>query len=205
MESVDAALERLCDPSAAVSSHYVIDDFGKVYRLVAEERRAWHAGVGFWRGERDINSASIGIELANPGHSFGYRPFPKAQMEALAQLSSGIIARHGMAADNVLAHSDIAPLRKKDPGELFDWRWLAAQGVGVWPEDGGDAAAGDVAEAQALLARYGYDCPQTGELDEATRAAILAFQRHFHADNLSANPDPMTIARLRNLVRQTGR
>ncbi len=127
MQSAAAALERLCDPAAEVSAHYVIDEDGVTYKLVEEENRAWHAGVSQWDGERDINSASIGIELVNPGHEFGYRGFPSAQMEALATLCKDIMSRHDIKT--VLGHSDVAPERKQDPGELFDWSWLANTGV----------------------------------------------------------------------------
>lgn len=127
MKTAKDALERLCDPAAEVSAHYVIDEDGTLYQLVDEEKRAWHAGVSKWDGETDINSASIGIELVNPGHEFGYRAFPAAQMEALAKLCKDIMTRHDI--QTVLGHSDIAPERKQDPGELFDWQWLADAGV----------------------------------------------------------------------------
>jgi len=133
MASCEAALARLCDPAAQVSAHYLIDEDGTVYRLVAEEHRAWHAGVSCWAGERDVNSRSIGIELVNPGHDLGYRNFPYQQMRALALLCRQILSRHPIPASRVLAHSDVAPGRKRDPGEKFDWAWLAGQGVGLWP------------------------------------------------------------------------
>lgn len=134
MASCEDALARLCDPVAQVSAHYLIDEDGTVYQLVAEQHRAWHAGVSFWKGERDINSRSIGIELVNPGHELGYRAFPQIQMQALADLAHEILARHPIPPDRVLGHSDVAPGRKRDPGELFDWQWLAGQGIGVWPK-----------------------------------------------------------------------
>ena len=127
------ALERLCDGQAQVSAHYLVEEDGTVFSLVPEDRRAWHAGAGYWQGERDINSRSVGVELVNPGHEWGYRPFPDAQMAAFAALARGIMDRHGILPHRVLAHSDVAPSRKEDPGELFDWRGLAAQGVGFWP------------------------------------------------------------------------
>ena len=126
MQSADEALERLCDPMAGVSAHYLIEENGTVHRLVREDRRAWHAGKSFWRGITDVNSASIGIELVNPGHEFGYRPFPEAQMEALLPLLADMVQRHDVPRANVVGHSDIAPVRKEDPGELFDWDLLAA-------------------------------------------------------------------------------
>ncbi len=133
MESAEAALTRMCDADARVSAHYMIDEDGTVYRLVDEAMRAWHAGVSSWRGAGNINDRSIGIELVNPGHEFGYRRFPVSQMTALTGLCREILARHPIAPANVLGHSDVAPSRKQDPGELFDWQALAAAGIGLWP------------------------------------------------------------------------
>ncbi|MCB1650820.1 MAG: N-acetylmuramoyl-L-alanine amidase [Alphaproteobacteria bacterium] len=127
MQTGREALERLCDPAAKVSAHYVIEEDGRIFALVSEDKRAWHAGVSCWEGQTDINSLSIGIELVNPGHEWGYRPFPPAQMQSLAALCKDIMARHEIKT--VLGHSDVAPDRKQDPGELFDWAWLAAQGI----------------------------------------------------------------------------
>src|SRR5271156_4492223 len=134
MRTAQAAIERLCDPEARVSSHYVVDEDGEVIRLVPEERRAWHAGVSYWRGHDTLNDRSIGIEIVNPGHEWGYRDFPALQMAAVCELCLSILARHPIPARNVVAHSDIAPDRKQDPGELFDWAGLAANGVGLWPD-----------------------------------------------------------------------
>lgn len=171
MTSASAALDRLCDPEAKVSSHYLIDEDGSVYSLVPEEMRAWHAGLSSWRGQTDVNSRSIGIELVNPGHEFGYRPFPKAQMDALIPLARSILSAHPIPPRNVVGHSDVAPARKDDPGELFDWKELAAEGIGLWPEPA-------EAEAPAIgLADYGYD------VSDMEKAAI-AFQRHFRPANL---------------------
>src|SRR5262249_30688388 len=133
MATREDALARLTDPAAEVSAHYVIDEDGAAYQLVDEASRAWHAGVSFWRGEGDVNGRSIGIELVNPGHEFGYRDFPKPQMESLTVLARDILARHSIPPINVVGHSDVAPTRKMDPGEKFDWRGLAQVGVGVWP------------------------------------------------------------------------
>lgn len=133
MRTAQEALDRLRDPVAKASSHYVVDEDGSIYRLVPEDRRAWHAGKSRWRGQENINQRSIGIEIVNPGHEFGYRPFPRVQMEAVAELSREIIERHGIPSWNVVAHSDIAPERKQDPGELFDWGFLKEKGVGRWP------------------------------------------------------------------------
>lgn len=133
METAQSAVARLCDPAAEVSAHYVIDEDGSVLALVDENERAWHAGVSYWRGQRDMNSASIGVEIVNPGHEFGYRPFPDAQIRALVDLSRDVMQRWGIGAAGVLGHSDIAPARKADPGEYFPWQRLAASGVGRWP------------------------------------------------------------------------
>jgi N-acetylmuramoyl-L-alanine amidase len=179
MQSAEAALARLCDPAAQVSSHYVVDEDGSVYALVEERFRAWHAGVSFWRGAAALNDTSIGIEIVNPGHEFGYRAFPPAQMAAVAKLSRGILARWEVPARNVVGHSDIAPDRKQDPGELFDWKWLAHQGVGLWTDD--FAEAGDWRED---LAAIGYDV--------AAQEVITAFQRHFLPENLSGVADMKT-------------
>jgi N-acetylmuramoyl-L-alanine amidase len=176
MRTAAEALARLCSPAAQVSAHYAIDEDGTVLRLVAEERRAWHAGVSFWAGRRDINSVSIGIELVNPGHEFGYRPFPEPQMAALEALCREIVARHPIPARHVLAHSDVAPLRRCDPGELFDWQRLARAGVGLWP---GTATAPSAREALRLLAAIGYDIAPSGAPEAVAQAVVTAFQRHF--------------------------
>jgi N-acetylmuramoyl-L-alanine amidase len=201
-----AALERLCDPAAQVSAHYLVDEDGTVVALVPEDRRAWHAGAGFWQGERDINSRSIGVELVNPGHEWGYRLFPDAQMAAFAELARGILDRHGILPHRVLAHSDVAPARKEDPGELFDWRSLAAHGVGFWPSPGAedDGPGYAVTEAQALLCRFGFEIQQTGILDARTRVAATAFQRHFIPDRIAYGLDAAFMRVLRAAVRQTG-
>ena len=202
MRSAGEALERLCDPAAKVSAHYMIDEDGTVLRLVPEARRAWHAGVASWAGATDINARSIGIELVNPGHEFGYRAFPEPQMAALETLAQGILARHPIAPCRVLAHSDVAPMRKEDPGELFDWARLAKAGIGLWPGDaqivGGMAE--DIPRLQADLARYGYDVPRTGVFDPATRAAVVAFQRHFRPLLVDGVADLGTVMRLTELL-----
>jgi N-acetylmuramoyl-L-alanine amidase len=198
MRSAAEALARLCAPEAKVSAHYLIDEDGSISRLVAEERRAWHAGLSCWAGRRDINGASIGIELVNPGHEWGYRPFPEAQMAALETLARGILARHPIPARHVLAHSDVAPQRKTDPGELFDWRRLARGGIGLWPDRAAASApaADDIAELQRLLAVIGYEAPQTGVLDRETGLVIAAFQRHFRPSRCDGTPDAETCVRI---------
>lgn len=185
MASAEAALDRLTDPRSQVSCHWLIEEDGTIHRLVAEEQRAWHAGRAFWAGERDINSRSIGIELVNPGHEGGYRPFPLAQMAALAALAAGILARHPIPPHRVLGHSDVAPERKEDPGELFDWAWLAGRGIGLWPDWSQPAALVDPA---AALRAIGYE-----RLDEPV---ITAFQRHFRASKVDGVLDDETRSRI---------
>ena len=190
MVSADAALARMSDPAAKVSAHWCIGEDGTLWRLVLEEHRAWHAGSSAWRGRRSINDVSIGIELVNPGHEHGYRPFPLAQMDALVDLARAIVARHPIDPRNVVAHSDIAPTRRQDPGEFFDWARLARAGIGVWPGEGeGPAQAllplrqGDGGEAvqrhQERLRAIGYDLTADGDFGAATAAVVRAFQRHF--------------------------
>ncbi|MBK8176929.1 MAG: N-acetylmuramoyl-L-alanine amidase [Rhodospirillales bacterium] len=171
MQSGAAALDRLCDPAAKVSAHWLIDEDGTTLALVPETMRAWHAGVSFWRGHDGLNARSIGIELVNPGHEFGYGPFPAAQMQALIALATAILARWPIPAVNVVGHSDIAPRRKADPGELFDWRMLAAAGIGLWPDEA-DAVSLDPEVIRPLLAAIGYE---TVDLF----ATLKAFQRRF--------------------------
>lgn len=205
MPGRDEALARLTDPAAEVSAHYLIDEDGTCYALVAEEHRAWHAGRSFWRGWRNVNARSIGIELVNPGHEFGYRPFPEAQMASLIALAGGILDRHPIPARNVVAHSDIAPTRKEDPGELFDWPGLAQAGIGLWPAPGrlsgrpsagsghGDGDTGWIRR----LALLGYDIgmpEKDGKV--AAKAALKAFQRHFRPACLDGVPDPETLDRI---------
>jgi N-acetylmuramoyl-L-alanine amidase len=196
MKSAGEALARLCDPVAKVSSHYVVDEDGTVYRLVEEVNRAWHAGVSFWRGVRGLNDRSIGIEIVNPGHEWGYRAFPGVQIEAVLALCQGILSRHPIPARNVVGHSDIATDRKQDPGEKFPWAWLAGQGVGVWTDglaDGGDLMAD--------LAAIGYDT------DLPAAMVRTAFQRHFLPDHIDDGAHDITAGRaaaLRNLLMAGG-
>ncbi len=171
MKTADEALVRLCDPAAKVSAHYTIDRDGRVFAHVPEERRAWHAGVSWWAGESNVNARSIGIELVNPGHEFGYVPFAEAQIGSLIDLCRQIVARHPIPPHRVLGHSDVAPARKTDPGELFPWRQLAEFGIGLWPARGAGAAA------SSALADFGYGIPP--QADVPLDAVIAAFQRHF--------------------------
>lgn len=176
MPSAEASLDRLCDPAARVSAHYLIEEDGRVWQLVDETSRAWHAGLGYWAGATDINARSIGIELQNPGHEFGYRPFPEPQMAALIELARDIRTRHPIPDWRILGHSDTAPTRKQDPGELFDWYRLACAGIGVWPAET-PLSETENAPWETLLARFGYDIA-----DKA--AALTAFQRHFEPKSL---------------------
>ncbi len=209
MRSGAAALDRLTDPSAKVSAHYLIEEDGRVFRLVPEERRAWHAGEAFWRGSTDINARSIGIELVNPGHEFGYRSFPEAQMAALERLAADIVARHPIPPGNVVGHSDVAPTRKQDPGERFDWARLARAGVGLWPFTDLGTPSGPSEHAmgtvQELLRAFGYGVAVTGGLDGPTMAAVEAFQRHFRPALVQGFPDLNTVRRLEALVRLSDR
>ncbi len=199
MPSAKAALERLGNPEAGVSAHYVIDEDGTVIRLVDEADRAWHAGRSWWRGEEDINARSVGVELINPGHEFGYRPFPEDQMRALEGLAGAIVGRHPIAARNVVGHADVAPRRKCDPGELFDWRRLAGTGVGLWPE-AAEPGRADEDAVGAALTEVGYET-------EDLTATITAFQRHFRPTRVDGAADAETAglaAAVAALCRQTG-
>lgn len=202
MQSAEAAIGRLCDPEARVSSHYVVEEDGTVWRLVPEERRAWHAGISFWRGHETLNGRSIGIEIVNPGHEWGYRPFPLTQMAAVRDLSRGILSRHPIPARNVVAHSDIAPDRKEDPGELFDWPGLAAAGVGLWPDFSAQPSEpGNEAVLRANLIEIGYPVPPP-DAGEAPFATLLrAFQRHWRPTAITGLADAETTARAAVLAR----
>ncbi len=184
MQTARDAIDRLRDPVAQVSSHYVVDEDGSVVRLVPEHLRAQHAGVSYWRGRSGLNDTSIGIEIVNPGHEWGYRPFPPAQMAAVRDLCLGILSRHAIPARNVVGHSDVAPNRKQDPGELFDWQGLARQGIGLWPEP----AAAPSADLRAALTAIGYDP------DMALATVVQAFQRHWRPRGVDGEADPETLA-----------
>jgi N-acetylmuramoyl-L-alanine amidase len=205
-----SALRQLCSPvPPRVSCHYFVFEDGRILQLVPEARRAWHAGVGSWQGERDMNSASIGIEIVNPGHDYGYIPFPEPQITAVAALAKDIAWRWDMRPDRLIAHSDMAPARKRDPGELFPWDRLAAVGVGHWVAPHPIASGrffqrgeeGMPVEAlQAMLALYGYDLPVTGVFDEMTEHTVVAFQRHFRPERVDGVADRSTIETLRDLI-----
>ncbi len=210
LADVERALDVLSRADCKVSCHYVVDVDGRVIQMVAEEMRAWHAGVSYWAGESDINSASIGIEIQNAGHAGGYPDFPEAQIRAVAALGRDIVLRHGIPPDRVLGHSDVAPARKIDPGEKFDWRSLAEAGVGLWVPPalvaardlglGPGASGPEVEEARQLLAGYGYGVALSGEFDEGLGLALGAFQRHFRPERVDGQLDLSTADTLGRLV-----
>ena len=212
MRTALAALERLCDRAAKVSAHYMIDEQGRILRLVREEHRAWHAGRSHWRGEDDVNAISLGIELVNGGHDFGLPPYPEAQMEALLQLLDHLCHRFDISRREIVGHSDVAFERKQDPGEKFDWEWLYAHGFGIWPAampppaEEEPLAPGSEGEAvrtlQRQLATFGYGLRDDGHYGPLTQAAIAAFQRHFNQKSVTGRADPDTRARLDWLIRE---
>ena len=212
MRTADEAVARLCDPEAKVSAHYVVDEDGSILRLVAEERRAWHAGRGAWQGETDCNAASIGIEIVNPGHEFGYRDFPDVQIDAVINLVSDIRSRWTIPDARIIGHSDLAPERKQDPGERFPWKRLAAAGHGLWFEPaqeriaalGAPLGVGDeglgVVVLRAGLHRLGYGLTPGGDYDEATRLTVEAFQRHWRPGQVDGVADGETRATLMGVL-----
>ena len=209
MPTAEAALALLRDPASQVSAHYFVWESGEVAQLVAEDKRAWHAGAGFWSGERDLNSASIGIEIVNFGHDGALPPFPRRQIDAVIGLCRDIAARRAIRPERILAHSDIAPARKRDPGEKFPWDVLARAGVGHWTDPApivGGAIVGAAQEGppiralQAMFALYGYGVELTGVYDRQTRLVVTAFQRHFRPARVDGEVDSSTVATLRALI-----
>ena len=209
MATGDAAVALLCAPGSHVSCHYVVWENGKIWQLVPESRRAWHAGASFWGGETDINSRSVGIELVNPGHDGGAPPFPQAQIDSTIALVRDIARRLHVSPQRILAHSDVAPARKKDPGEFFPWARLHEAGLGRWtapapirpgPVYQQGAIGPPVAALQTLLAAYGYGVTANGIFDEATRDAVAAFQRHFRPEKVDGIADLSTVETLRDLL-----
>ncbi len=207
MPSAEEAIERLCDRDAHVSAHYAVMEDGQVIRMVKERYRAWHAGVSLWSSDRDINYRSIGIEIINPGHEFGYRAFPDAQIDAVIELSKGILSRHPIPVTRVLGHSDVAPTRKEDPGELFPWARLAQDGIGQYVDPDSVVLAsadplklGDEGDAVGVLQDrfklFGYGLETTSVFDDLTKAVVTAFQRHYRPSNFDGVADPQTQALL---------
>jgi N-acetylmuramoyl-L-alanine amidase len=209
MQTGDAALQRMCDPDVEVSAHYMVEEDGRVFRLVPEERRAWHAGISYWRGRRNLNANSIGIEIVNPGRDWGYQPYPKAQVDAVIALLGDIRERWIIRDRDIVGHSDIAPDRKEDPGELFPWRRLAEHGHGLWVDvkaaPGAPLAEGaagpEVFALQAGLTRLGYDCAPSGEYEPRTSCIVRAFQRHWRPRLVDGVADGETRARLIALLK----
>ena len=209
MPEPQGALEWMCNPASKVSAHYYVFEDGRIVQCVPEPLRAWHAGQSFWANETDINSCSIGIEIANSGHDHNYPDFPSRQIAAVTALCRGIIARRQIPPERVLAHSDVAPGRKRDPGEKFPWRTLYQSGVGHWIEpvpivpglafmvgDTGDL----IASFQHHLAEYGYRVPVNGEFDDITRDVVAAFQRHFRPARVDGVVDSSTLMTLQSLI-----
>jgi N-acetylmuramoyl-L-alanine amidase len=209
MKSAADAERRLCEAAAKVSSHYLVYEDGAICQMVPEARRAWHAGVSSWHGATDINSHSIGIEIANPGHDFGYPEFPGAQIDAVIALCADIVKRRNIKPERVLAHSDVAPSRKNDPGEKFPWDELGAAGIGLWIEPtkitpGPELDPGDhseiVSTLQGLLKKFGYGIEINGSYDDNTRQVVTAFQRHYRPSRVDGFADHSTIETLKRLL-----
>lgn len=210
MDNGEAAVKWLCCEESGVSCHYLVHEDGKIVQMVPEKLRAWHAGKSMWQGSADTNSRSIGIEIVNPGHGDNYCDFPEAQIAAVIELSKDILTRHTISPQNVLAHSDVAPGRKLDPGEKFPWKLLHENGIGNWvsPEPGtfaGFFQLGDngepIAALQALLSFYGYGVEISGNFDQITHNCVFAFQQHFRQYNVDGIADGQTIATLDALIR----
>ena len=204
MATAEQALVRLTDQTSQVSAHYVIVDDGAIYRLVAEDRRAWHAGVSYWRGLRDINSVSIGIEITNPGHEYGYRAFPQSQIDAVITLVRDIMTRHALDAAAVVGHSDIAPGRKIDPGELFPWQALAREGIGMWPTLSGTKHLITADQAMKQLSMIGYATPLSSDggadILPSPNDVIAAFQRHYRPRKIDGILDGETLALIQTIA-----
>ncbi len=212
MKNGEAALDWLCDRESKGSCHYFVFEDGNTVQLVTEGKRAWHAGNSCWKGERDINSHSIGIEIVNPGHEFGYVDFPSVQMRAVVRLVGDVVERNDIPAINILAHSDIAPLRKEDPGELFDWHLLYKGGFGAWVTPS-PIVCGEklmpglrnekVKVFQSALGKLGFEINISGEFDDLTFACTTAFQRHFRQERVDGIADISTVDTLNRLLDET--
>ncbi len=209
MPDVEAAIAQLCTAGTEVSAHYIVLEDGRIVQSVPEAKRAWHAGVSSWAGETDINSCSIGIEIANRGHDWGYPDFPSRQIAAVIALCRGIMLRRNVPSHRVLGHSDVAPARKKDPGEKFPWHSLANSGVGHWVQPApimrGDGLklgtiSDEVGHLQQALARYGYGVPVNSKYDTQTMEVVAAFQRHFRPARVDGIADHSTLSTLQALL-----
>jgi N-acetylmuramoyl-L-alanine amidase len=209
MPDVDSAITQLCTAGTEVSAHYVVLEDGRIVQCVPEAKRAWHAGVASWGGEDDINSCSIGVEIVNRGHDWGYPDFPPRQIAAVIALCRGIILRRDVPSHRVLGHSDVAPSRKKDPGEKFPWHSLANSGVGHWAQPApivrGEALklgaiSEEVGHLQQALAKYGYAVPINGKYDGPTMEVVAAFQRHFRPARVDGVADRSTLTTLQSLL-----
>src|SRR3954467_10898625 len=209
MPDVEGALTRLCTPGTDVSAHYVVLEDGRIVQCVPEAKRAWPAGASFWAGEADVNSCSIGVEIVNRGHDWGYPEFPRRQIAAVIALCRGIMLRRNIPPHRVLGHSDVAPARKQDPGEKFPWHSLANSGVGHWvypaPIVPGEvlksgASGDDVRDLQQALRRYGYGIEASAKYDAATTEVVTAFQRHFRPAKVDGIADRSTLQTLRALL-----
>jgi N-acetylmuramoyl-L-alanine amidase len=209
MPDADGAIAKLCTAGTEVSAHYIVLEDGRIVQCVPEAKRAWHAGVASWGGEEDINSCSIGIEIVNRGHDWGYPDFPSRQIAAVTALCRGIMLRRNVPAHRVLGHSDVAPARKKDPGEKFPWHSLANSGVGHWvqaaPVVRGESLklgteGSEVQGLQEALARYGYGIPLNGKYDGPTMEVVTAFQRHFRPARVDGVADHSTLTTLQSLL-----
>lgn len=198
MQSGEAALSRLRDPAAKVSSHYLVETDGRIFALVDEAKRAWHAGRSFWAGKPRTNDRSVGIEIVNPGHEFGYVPFPEAQVVSVIALCQDILSRHPIPPQNVTGHADVAPARKQDPGELFPWQALAEAGVGLWPAELVATPFGDENLTAEALSCLGYGLP--AETDAEMADVITAFQRHFRQGRVDGVWDDGCAAALAGLL-----
>ena len=209
MQFCHEAIHRLCDTKARVSAHYVVHENGSIVQLVPEGMRAWHAGVSVWGGDPDVNSRSIGIEICNPGHDFGYPDFPSRQVAATITLCRSILTRQIIRPENIVAHSDVAPSRKNDPGEKFPWKRLSQSGIGLWVDVGTVAdiealkpndAGTKITDLQRSLAEYGYGIDISGRYDVSTKEVVTAFQRHFRPSQVDGIADAATQQMLRKLL-----
>jgi N-acetylmuramoyl-L-alanine amidase len=209
MPDVEGAIAQLCTAGTDVSAHYIVLEDGRIIQSVPEDSRAWHAGAAFWAGEQDINSCSIGIEIINRGHDWGYPEFPLRQIAAVIALCRGIMLRRRVLSHRVLAHSDVAPARKKDPGEKFPWHSLANSGVGHWVQPapivrGETLKLGTIGDnvynMQQALAKYGYGIPTNGKYDGPTMEVVTAFQRHFRPARVDGIADHSTMITLQSLL-----